>query len=289
MPMREGYLESCDPLDSRQFIIAVKRLADSLSYGADRSPFLGSGVEYVQSRKYEYGDPIRTIDWRVTARTGKIFVKEFEAPKRLPCILLFDTSASMTISSIARTKYAMAVHIAGGLAFACLDRLSPVGLIGVGSGAIRIDPSLSKHQILQWLHRLRRFRYDETTHLARRINELTPTLSDRSLIIVLSDLHDDAMGPSLKQMAQQHDVVVLQFRDPAEINLRGTGFFRAQEAETGRTFVTHGRRVWLDQSAIDDSLKKAGIDHLLLDTDKPFVHVIRHFFQSRGLLGKGAR
>ena len=289
MPTREGFLENCDTLDSRQFLIAVKRLADSLSYGADRSPFLGAGIEYVQSRRYEFGDALRSIDWRVTARTGKLFVKEFEAPKRLPCYLLFDTSASMMISSCKWTKYAMALHVAGGLAFACLDRLSPVGLIGVGSGAIRIEPSLSKHQILLWLHRLRRFRYDETTELSRRISELAPSLHDRSLILVLSDLHDENMSQSLKQLAQMHDVVVLQFRDPAEVSLRGSGFIRAQEAETGRSFVTHGRKTWLDQDRIDDTLKKGGIDHLLLDTDKPFAHILRQFFQGRGFLGKGTR
>ena len=72
----EGQLDALLPLDSRQFHIAIKRLADSLLFGTDKSPFLGGGIEYVQSRKYVPGDPIRSIDWRVTARTGRVHVKE---------------------------------------------------------------------------------------------------------------------------------------------------------------------------------------------------------------------
>src|SRR5438132_985122 len=181
----EGYLDTSDTLDSRQFILAVKRLADTLSYGMDRSPFLGSGIEYVQSRPYTWGDPIRSIDWRVTARTGKVHVKEYETPKRLPCYLLLDTSASMAVSSQRRCKYAVALHIAGGLAFACLDRVSPVGVVGLGSRDLRIEPSLSRDRVLQWLHRLRHFRYDETTAVGRRIAELAPTLTSRALVITL--------------------------------------------------------------------------------------------------------
>ena len=112
---RTGELDAIEPLDWRQFMIALRKLADSFNYGTDRSPFLGSGVEYVQSRRYQYGDPIRAIDWRVTARTGKVFVKEYETPKQMPCFILFDTSASMVVSSGQRSKYATALHIAGGL------------------------------------------------------------------------------------------------------------------------------------------------------------------------------
>lgn len=285
----DGYLDTCDTLNARQFHLAVRRLADSLGYGTDRSPFLGSGIEFVQSRPYLYGDPIRSIDWRVTARTGKIHIKEYEAPKRMPCYLLLDTSASMMVGTGRRTKYATAVHLAGGLAFACLDRVSPVGLVGVGGRDLRIEPSLSRPQIMEWLHRLRHFRYDEPTTIGRRIAELGPTLSSRALVIVLSDLHDPQAMPTLKQLGQRHDCVVLHLVDPAESGVRGGGFLRAQEAETGRAFVTRARTVWLDGQATAQEMRRAGIDYFRVDLDRPFVAHLRQFFQSRNLLGRGAR
>jgi hypothetical protein len=142
---------------------------------------------------------------------------------------------------------------------------------------------------MEWLHRLRRFRYDEPTMLESRITELSPSLSSRALIIILSDMHCEGALAALKLMAQMHDCVVLQLQDPAETNLRGSGFIRAQEAETGRAFVTHGRAQWLDQETIDRELKRGGIDHMLIRTDIPFAHKLRHFFESRDLLGRGAR
>ena len=285
----QGYLDTCDHLNPRQFVVAVKRLADSFNYGSDKSPFLGTGIEYVQSRPYQWGDPVRSIDWRVTARTGKVFVKEYEAPKQMPCYLLLDTSASMTISSVRRSKYAQALHLAGGLAFACLERISPVGVVGLGSRDLRVEPSLSAALVWEWLHKLRHFRYDETTAVGRRLTELAPSLTSRALLILLSDMHDPQALAALKLLAQKHDCVVVQLQDPAETGLRGGGFLRAREAETGRAFVTRARRSWLDADTLQGELKRAGIDHLPLRTDQPFVHKVRHFFQARGLLGRGAR
>ena len=282
----QGKIAGADVLDSRQFTVAIKKLADSLSYGTDRSPFLGSGQEYVQSRPYQFGDPIKAIDWRVTARTRKFHVKEYEAPKRLPAYLLVDTSASMTIASGGRSKYETAVFLAGGLALACLDRISPVGLLGVGERNLHVRPSLSKDLVLQWLHQLRTYRHDEATTLGDRVIELTPSLNQRVLVIVLSDLHDPRALTALKRMGQQHDVVVLQLRDPAERSLRGTGFIRAREAETGRAFVFRGRTAPHDPA---DELRRAGIDHLMIDTDLPYVSRVRLYFKSRALLGRGAR
>jgi uncharacterized protein (DUF58 family) len=285
----QGRIEHHDVLDSRQFYLAVKRLADSLSYGTDKSPFLGAGVEYVQSRPYQYGDPIKLIDWRVTARTRKVHVKEYEAPKRMPVYLLVDTSASMTISSHHPSKYETAIFLAGGLALACLDRISPVGLLGVGGQRVHVRPSLSKDQILQWLHTLRSFRYDEPTSLGARLLELTPSLPHRVLVIVLSDLHDPSAVSALKRVAQEHDCVVLQLRDPAEDRLRGVGFVQAREAETGRPFVIRSRLRGVEPARVEEQLKRARVDYLLIPTDLPYVSRVRQFFKLRNLIGRGAR
>ncbi len=286
---QQGQLQEREFLDSRRFVIAAKRLADDLSYGTDPSPYLGSGIEYVQSRHYQPGDTIRVVDWRVTARTGKMFVKEFEAPKRMPCYLLVDTSASMTISSHPRSKYGLAVMIAAGLGLACLDRVSPVGVLAVGSRELRLKPSLSRDQIMTWLHQLRSYRYDEQTSLGKKIGQLSPMLTSRSMIIILSDLHDPDAIPAIKLLAQRHDCCVIQFRDPAERDQAGSGFVRAREVETGEVFLTSGRKTLINQDLISQSLKRAGVDHLLLEIDQPYAHLLRNFFAARHILGRGAR
>lgn len=284
-----GLLGAIEPLSARKFVIAVRRLADDLTYGMDGSRFRGSGIDYVQSRPYQAGDPVKSMDWRVTARSGRYHVKEYEAQRRIPAWFLIDTSASMTVSSVNMSKYELALRTAGGLALACLDRMSPVGVLGTGSREVRIEPSLAKDLVLQWLLRLRRYAFDEPTQLVRRIAELRPSLKSRSLVIVCSDMHEPGAIHSIAMLAQQHEVAVLQFQDPAEVTLRGSGFLRAQEAESGRAFVTHGRREVVDQLRIEGDLRRGGVGHLLIRTDQPFLPKLRLFFRARGFAGRGAR
>ncbi len=282
-------LESCDPLETRQFQLAVRRLADTLSYGTDHSPFRGSGHEYVQSRIYQPGDPVKAMDWRVTARTGRPHVKEYEAPKRMPVYLVIDTSASMTVTSQPLSKYAWAVQIAGGLACACLDRVSPVGVVGAGERALRVEPSLSRMQIMQWLHELRHFRTDESTALGTRVVEMTSWLTSRAMLIVLSDLHDPGAAPALRLAAQRHEVVALQLQDPAESGVERSGFFHAREAETGEAFLWRGKRLAGTGSDMAAELRRGGVDHVVLRTDRPVAAPLRQFLAARGGLNRMAR
>ncbi len=282
-------LDVLDHLDERQFQLAVRRLADTLSYGSDASPFLGAGIEYVQSRLYVPGDPIKSIDWRITARSGRVHVKEYEAPKRMPIYIVLDTSASMTVSSRPVSKYAWAVQLAGGMALAALARLSPVGLIGCGERDLNVRPSLSRQQVYQWLHQLRHFRTDERTTLGRALRQAEPMMENRSLLLVLSDLHDESAMGVLKPLARKHDCVVLQLQDPAERGRVRGGLFRAEEAETGAPFVAHGRSRWLDPDAMGHELSHAGIDHVRLGTSENFMPHLRAFLRRRDCLGRIAR
>ncbi len=285
----DHYLHHSEPLDSRQFYLAVKRLADSLSYGTDRSPFLGQGIEYVQSRRYEPGDPVKSIDWRVTARTGKAHVKQFETPKQMPVWLVLDTSASMTIRSQALSKYHLAVQVAGGLALASLDRVSPVGILGAGGRELIVQPSLSRDVLLQWLHSLRTYRFDEPTTLGKRLLSLEPSLSQRSMVIVLSDFHDPSAISSLKLIGSRHDCICIAFRDPAEDQLTGAGYFRGREVETHREILTHGKSLLSKSDALVEAFKKASLDHFMIHTGTPFLGHFRHFLRSRGGISRRNR
>ena len=173
--MRRTHQLAPDPVDARQFEVAVKHLANSLDFGQVDSVFHGAGLEYAQSRLYVPGDAVKYIDWKVSARVGKLFVKEFHETKQLPLYLLLDTSASMCVSSLPLSKYAWAIRAATGMALAAQSAVTPVGLLGCGAADLHIRPTLSRNIVMEWSHRLRRHDFTEATSLARRARELAPS------------------------------------------------------------------------------------------------------------------
>jgi uncharacterized protein (DUF58 family) len=287
--MRRQVKLNPDPVDSRQFEVTVKHLANSLNFGQDESVFHGGGLEYAQSRLYVAGDPVKFIDWKVSARVGKLFIKEFQEPKQFPLYLLLDTSASMCISSQPLSKYAWAVRIATGIALAAQASMTPVGLLGCGARELHVRPTLSRNLVMEWSHKLRLHDFLEDTSLARRAREVAPSLKRRTMVIVLSDLHDPEAFAALQVLGQEHDCLVLHLQDPAEFNLKGAGVFRGAEAESGRTFVGHGRRAFVDSTQWQGELTRFGLDYLHLRTDQPILGRLRHFLNRRGMSGSGAR
>lgn len=278
-----------DPVDSRQFEVAVRRLANSLDFGQRDSVFHGAGLEFVQSRPYVAGDAVKFIDWKVSARLGKLYVKEFRETKQIPLYLLLDTSASMCVSSQPLSKYAWAVRVATGIGLAAQSSVTPVGLLGCGSRELHVRPTLSRNVVMEWAHQLRQHDFAEATSLGARARELAPALGKRTTVIVLSDLHDPDAIAALQVLAQRHDCVVLHFEDPAEQGLRGAGIIRGVEAESGRGFVGFGGRRHVDASGWKAELSRFGIDYLHLRTDEPILGRLTYFLKHRGFASRSAR
>ena len=278
-----------DPVDSRQFEVAVRRLANSLDFGQRDSVFHGAGLEYVQSRPYVAGDAVKFIDWKISARLGKLYIKEYKETKQIPLYLLLDTSASMCVSSPPLSKSAWAVRVATGIGLAAQSAVTPVGLLGCGARELHIRPTLSRNIVMEWAHQLRQHDFTEVTSLSARARELAPSLAKRTTVVVLSDLHDADAIAALQVLSQRNDCIVLHFEDPAEHGLRGAGIIRGVEAESGRSFVGFAGRRQVDSSGWKAELSRFGIDYLNLRTDEPILGKLTYFLKNRGFASRTAR
>lgn len=277
-------------VDARLFELTARRLASSIVFGMDDSIFHGSGVEYAQPRPYVPGDPIKLMDWKVTGRTGKYYLKEYQEPKRMPVYILLDTSASMCVSSRKTSKYAWGVSLATGLALAAQANMSPVGLLGCGDRRIHIKPTLDGGTVMQWGHQLRKHGFLEKTSVAAKLRQLAPALHCRTLLLVITDLHDQDAIAALQAVAQEHEVLVLHLQDPVERGTAGAGLYRGEEAETGRPFIGHGgRQNWDVSATAKHQLTRHRIDYLLLETDQAILPKVRFFLQMRGRGAGGGR
>lgn len=269
-------------LDERQFALAVERMADSLGYGAQRSPFIGASVDYVQSRMYQFGDSVKNIDWRITARTGKTFVKEYEASKHMPVFIMVDDSGSMMTGSGGHTKYEWTILLASALALASIRQLSAVGMLTCGQSdqSLRFNPSLSRAQVYQWAYLLRKRSKGpgwRKTDISKKIRDISDNSHEKHLIIVLSDFHEADVESAVKHVAQMHEVIALKMQDPVECGKVGRGIFRAREAEIERHFVVSGQRCFQSYDSFIPAMRKSGVRAMTLNTGINFIPVLRMF------------
>jgi len=284
---QQTILRSPGELARGDFEIVVRRLADDLAFGTDASLFVGGGLEYASSRPYIPGDSIRMLNWRLTARTGKPFVKEYEALKRTTFYVLIDTSASMSVASGPVSKHDMAVWIGAAVGLIAQRRMSPAAVLGGGDRETRLTPSLLGNDLQRAIEPLRTGSMEEETRLAERLTQLDVRADRSSVIMVLSDLHDQGAVGALRHASQKHDVAVIHLVDPAEMGRLRGGFFRGQEAETGRTFLGTGRTRFRDEGAMKTEMVRAGVSYLRLRTDAPFIAPLRMFLASRAGIARG--
>jgi len=277
---------------ARRFGLAAPGTPRRADFMADiaESQYAGTGFEYIHSRPYQLGDSIRSIDWRLTARTGELSVREYETTRGCPVYIVLDRSASMAFSSTATSKYAWALPVTGALALAALDRLGPVSWVLAQRPLHRAGPSRSPDRLFRDLLGWRELRFDEKTPVSRALAGARQFADTPGLVIVASDLHDPMAPRELSALSARHEVIVLWWRDPAEAGRIGAGVFRAREAETGRRFLATGRDRWLDPSQMEEELRRAvGERYVALRSNEDCIPALAEFMRLRSMPRRGRR
>lgn len=241
----------------RYLELKALRASRLLGSGRFHSAFKGAGVAFSEVRPYQYGDDVRHIDWNVSARAGKPYVKRFEEEKELSITLMTDLSGSTDFGLVQATKRDFQNEIAAILAFSALQNNDRVALLGFSNQLeYYLPPGRGRAQLLRILQALvahvPRSNGTNISHALEQLNRLAPK---SSAVFLLSDFDDRDYERTLQLSALRYDVTGVMVYDPVERLLPDAGMIRALDAETGRAF-------WID--AISPEVRQSYHQQFLL-------------------------
>jgi uncharacterized protein (DUF58 family) len=274
----------------RRIEIATKRLVDQGVAGDYHSVFKGRGMEFAEVRPYQPGDDVRSIDWNVTARMGHPFVKQFVEERDLTVFLAVDVSGSLGFGSRAILKRELAAEIAALIAFAALRNQDRVGAALLSDRLeLFLRPQRRRTHVLRLVREILGRPAAGPTDLERALDAVLATLKQRAVLFVISDFVVAPCERALKAAAARHDLVVVELVDPLDLELPAVGPIVVRDAETGRAAIVSGRRAGsehaesrrAERAALRKLLRRLGVDHLELRTDRPYLAPLVAFFEAR--------
>ena len=268
-------------------------MVNDLFAGEYHSLFKGQGLEFSEVRAYQTGDSYRQIDWNVSARMGHPYIKKFEETRELNVLFLVDASASTLFGTRGSLKSEYITEVTAVLSFSALSNNDKVGLLLFSDEIERyIPPRKGKKTALRILRDILYFEPENTRTDIRKATEYVyRLLKKKSIIFVISDFLDTDYEDSLKILARKHDVIALNVRDDAEMELPRAGILHLRDPETGEklTVNTYSHRVRnaykiaaeKKQDEIATKFKRMKIDLLNLRTDQPYAKELLKFFKMR--------
>ena len=280
----------------RQVEVAANRMANDTMVGAYLSSFKGRGMDFEDLRDYAPGDDVRHIDWNVSNRLGRPFVKRYREERDLGLVLLVDISASGEFGSVAATKRRLAAEVAGTLAFAAARSGDKVGLLlFTDEVELYLPPAKGRRHLLRVLREILFHRpVSRGTSPAVALQAVLHRLTHRSMSVLISDLLcplDHELAQALGQVNARHDLVCLHLHDPVEVRLPEVGIARFEDAETGEILEVNlsraaNRQTYAESNAqrlaaLDRALQREGVDTLRLEANQPFAAALQHFFEHR--------
>ncbi len=278
----------------RKIEIKTRGLSSNIFAGQYHSAFKGRGMAFSEVREYQYGDDVRDIDWNVTARFHRPYVKVFEEEREMTVMLLIDVSGSLDFGTQKQMKRDMVTEIAATLAFSAIQNNDKIGVVFFSDKIEKyIPPKKGRKHILYIIREMLDFKPESTrTDVKQAIDFLSSVQKRRTTAFILSDFY--VRGDFLQSLQianRKHDVVAIQVYDQRARELPDVGLMKVVDAETGyEQYVdTSSKKLrqaynkyWLTRQAqLQDTFNKSNVDSVSIATNEDFVKSLLLLFKKR--------
>jgi len=274
--------------------LKTTKLVTGMFAGMYMSSFKGRGIEFDEIREYVPGDDVRAIDWNVTARTGKPFIKRFVEEREMTVMVLVDISGSSDFGTQVKLKRELEAELCATLALSAVRNNDRVGLVLFTEETERyLPPRKGRNHVMNIIRTLLTVEPRRRgTNITAALDFVNNVVEGKALVFIVSDFrsNDDWTRP-LRITARRHDVVAVRIEDPRETKLPSVGLLRLQDAETGREVLVDLRnkrvRAEFEKRALEQraahaaELRVLGVDTITLRTDQRYADALQAFFTNR--------
>ena len=278
----------------RQIEIKTRGLSNNIFAGQYHSAFKGKGMSFSEVREYQYGDDVRDIDWNVTARQNKPYIKVFEEERELTVMLLIDVSNSLDFGTVKQMKKDMVTEIAATLAFSAIQNNDKIGVIFFSDRIEKfIPPKKGRKHILYIIRELLDFKPEsKRTDIKMAVEYLTNVIKKRCVTFMLSDFIDDNDYRNALTIAnRKHDIVAIQVYDRRLAELPDVGLMKVRDAETGHeqwidtssAKLRNAHHAWWKERQVRlvETFTKSNVDSVSVRTDQDYVKSLLNLFAKR--------
>ncbi|MEP0847622.1 MAG: DUF58 domain-containing protein [Phycisphaerae bacterium] len=278
----------------RRIQILTRAIVNDVFAGQYHSAFKGLGIEFEEVREYQPGDDVRSIDWNVTARTGRPFVKRFREERELTVMLLVDVSASQEFGTREQLKSELVAELGATLAFSAIRNNDKVGLILFTDRVERFVPAdKGTRHVLRVIRELLYHRpAGRGTDVGPALRYLNSVLTRRAVAFLISDFQTPDFSQPLRIVSHRHDLIPVLVRDPRESQLPPVRYVELLDPESGEQVLVHtGSRAFRERferltearrEQLRSDFRRLGIDLIDVQTGAPYVEPLTRFFRTRG-------
>lgn len=282
----------------RRIEIKTRKLSNQIFSGSYHSAFKGRGISFSEVREYQYGDDVRLIDWNVTARNRKPFVKVFEEERELTVMLMIDVSQSSFFGTQNDFKNHLIAEISGVLAFSAITNNDKVGVLFFSDHIEKfIPPKKGKSHILRIISDIYDFHpQGKGTNLPEALKYFSSMVKKKSIVFLLSDFMSQANAEEMRKavniVARQHDLIGLHIYDEREVRLPNVGLIHVLDSETGKEQwvdtsnkqlrMAYEKKFVDNQRQTRELFAKSGAQLESIDTEANYAVSLMNMFKRRG-------